>query len=109
MRYVTALLALLAVASAASGQTMTGGVNMTMVRTGWNSDSFAVVTAALILNPARCSTPDGYISEKNLPGYETYLAATLAAFAMNTPAVVTVHDSQCFADRPVLIGINLMR
>lgn len=109
MRMCQALIAVLVSASAASAQTMTGGVNMTMVRTGWNADSFAVVTAAPIVNPAGCPTPDGYISDKTLPGYETYLAASLAAFAMNTPVVVTVHNSQCFAERPVLIGINLVR
>lgn len=99
----------LAGAGAAGAQTMTGAVTTSMVRTGWNSDSFAVVTAAPIINPAGCRTPDGYISEKSLPGYDTYLAAALTAFSLNVPVVIAVHNSQCFADRPVMIGINLAR
>ena len=106
---LSVLLALLTLSATASAQTMTGAVNISMVRTGWNADSFAVVTAAPVINPANCPTPDGYISDKSMPGYDTYLAAALVAFSMNTPIIVTVHDSKCFAGRPVLIGINLFR
>jgi hypothetical protein len=90
----------------AAAQTMQPG-SVTMVRTGWNADSFAVVTAEPIVNPAGCGTPDGYISEKSLPGYETYYAAALTAIAARSHVVITVHDSECFGDRPKLIGINL--
>ena len=107
-RLFIAALALFA-ASGATAQTMTGPVTTTMVRTGWNADSFAVVTAAPIVNPANCPTADGYISDKSLPGYQTYLAASLAAFSLNTPVVITIYNSQCFAQRPVMIGINLVR
>ena len=55
-------------------------------------------------------TPDGYISDKSLPGYTTYYAAALTALMTASPlVVVTVHNTECFAGRPKLIGINLKR
>jgi hypothetical protein len=99
-------LALLAPTSPALAQSMQAGT-VTMIRTGWNSDSFAVVTAEPIANPARCPTPDGYISEKTLPGYSTYYAAALTAYLARRRVVITVHNTECFGSRPKLIGINL--
>jgi ABC-type proline/glycine betaine transport system substrate-binding protein len=107
MRSFTLVFALLTLAAPAIAQTMQGGATITLIRTGWNSDSFAVVTAEPILNPAGCSTPDGYISEKSLPGYSTYYAAALTAYLARRRVVITVHDSECFSQRPKLIGINL--
>lgn len=92
---------------AAAAQTSVDAT-ITMVRTGWNSDSFAVVTAEPISNPAGCAVADGYISEKSLPGYETFYAAALTAITTRRRSTVVVHDGECFADRPKLIGINLM-
>lgn len=92
----------------ALAQQMTGDVNVTMVRTGWNADSFAVVTRQPVVNPARCRAPDGYISHSSLPGYNTYYAAALAALTANLPVQVTVDAGRCFADRPVIIGINVV-
>ena len=103
------LLLALSAANAAMAQQSTGIVTTTMVRTGWDLDSFAVVTSAPIVNPANCPSADGYISEKSMPGYQTYLAASLAAFSLNAPVDITVHKSKCFAGRPVMIGINLRR
>lgn len=60
-------------ASPAIAQTPSSG-SITLIRTGWNADSFAIVTQEPIQNPANCPTPDGYISEKSLPGYSTYYA-----------------------------------
>ncbi len=85
----------------------TGSVSITEIRTGWNADSFAVVTAETIMNPARCTNPDGYISDKSLPGYETYYAAALTAIAARRRAVVTVDNLQCFAGRPKIVGITV--
>ena len=82
---------------------------ITMVRTGWNVDSFAVVLNVPVQNPARCPTADGYITEASLPGYRTYLAAALTAFASKSPVQIVVHDKECFGNRPKLIGINLTR
>ena len=81
-----------------------------MIRTGWNDDQFAVVTVAPIQNPAHCSTPDGYISQKQLPGYSTYYSAALTAFTLNATVNITVHNTECGpVGRPKLIGINLIR
>ena len=81
--------------------------SVTMVRTGWNADSFAVVTAEPIINPAGCPEPDGYISDKSLPGYATYYAAALTAIAARRRVVIAVHNSECFGTRPKILGINI--
>jgi hypothetical protein len=109
MRFMLPIALALGLATPVVAQTMSAGMTISMVRTGWNLDAFAIQTAAPVLNPAGCPTPDGYISDQSLPGYRTYLTAALAAFSMNTPVVITVHDGQCFAGRPVLIGLNLFR
>jgi ABC-type proline/glycine betaine transport system substrate-binding protein len=105
-RLMLAALAL-SVACGARAQSMTGPVDITMVRTGWNADAMAVVTAQPIINPAGCPTADGYVSTSSRSGYQTYLSATLTAFALSTPVVIAVLDTECEAGRPVLIGINL--
>jgi hypothetical protein len=107
-RLILALFALCATCSARA-QTMTGLVDITMVRTGWNTDSFGIVTAQPIINPAGCQTPDGYVSTITRPGYQTFLSAALTAFALDTPVVVTIHNSECLSGRPVVIGINVTR
>jgi hypothetical protein len=99
---------MLAAAAGVSAQTSQQG-SITVVRTGWNADSFALVTAEPIVNPARCPSPDGYISEKSSAGYQTYYSAALTAVASRLRVVVTVHNTECgFAGRPKLIGINLL-
>ena len=110
LRPVTLILAAIAMSAPVglSAQTMQPPAAVTMVRTGWGADSFAVVTAGPVGNPAGCSTPDGYISDKSLPGYQTYYSAALAAITSRLRVVVTVHNTRCFQNRPVLIGINLL-
>jgi hypothetical protein len=92
----------------ALSQTMSAGT-ITMIRTGWNDDVFAIVTAEPIQNPAHCSTPDGYLSMRTLPGYSTYYAAALTAYTLKNPVVITTHNSECADNRPKLIGINMGR
>jgi hypothetical protein len=109
MRTLIVAIILAGIASPCLGQTMTGST-INGVRTGWNADSFAVTTVEPIVNPANCPTPDGYISDKSLPGYTTYYAAALTALMTASPlVVVTVHNTECFGGRPKLIGINLKR
>jgi hypothetical protein len=103
---IALIIAVTGLASPAAAQTMRSG-SVTMVRTGWNVDSFAIVTAEPISNPASCPTPDGYISEKSFPGYSTYYAAALTAIATRRHVVISIHDSECWAGRPKIIGINL--
>lgn len=106
--FVTAIMLGL-LASAAHAQTPTARVTATGVRTGWNADSFAIMTNPPIVNPANCPTPDGYISHSTHPGYKTYLSAALTAISGNIPIVVTVNNTECFAGRPVILGVNLNR
>jgi len=107
MRALLFVLAFFGFAPPAFSQTAAFG-SITLIRTGWNSDSFAIVTQEPIKNPANCPTPDGYISEKSLPGYNTYYAAALTAYATRAqPVQITIHDTECFAGRPKLIGINM--
>lgn len=108
LRFIVALIVTI-VAGSAVGQTSTGLVDITALRTGWNSDAIGVVTAQPIINPANCPTADGYVSTNARPGYQTFLATSLTAFALSTPVVITVYDTQCDGGRPVLIGINLSR
>lgn len=105
-RTIIATTAALWLAASASAQTHAVG-QITLIRTGWNADSFAVVLNVPQANPAGCGTADGYITDSNQPGYRTYLAAVLTAYAMKQPIHVVVHDSECLGGRPKLIGINL--
>jgi hypothetical protein len=107
-RALIAALALFGLAAPALAQTMKT-CTITGIRTGWNAESFAIVSQEPIVNPAHCPTPDGYISDQSLPGYNTYYPAALNAFVWSPTVVVTVHNSACFAGRPVLIGVNLSR
>src|SRR5690349_9104547 len=109
MRRILGALALVLVTAPAGAQTMTGFGKVTLLRTGWNADSFAVVTAAPLANPAHCPTPDGYISLKPAAGYGTYYDAAKLAFQTNANAQVTVDNTACVAGRPKIFGINLQR
>jgi hypothetical protein len=109
MRPVLGALTLILATAPAMAQTMTGPVNVTMIRTGWNADAFAVVTLQPIANPSGCPIADGYVAQKPQPGYATYYDASLLAFDKNARVQVTVADAGCIAGRPKLIGINLLR
>lgn len=86
-------------------------VSIKMVRTGWNSDAFAIVPVEAVQNPAGCPSADGYLSEKSSPGYSTYYAAALTAYTNNRPVMVVVDNrsGECSGGRPRIIGVNLMR
>lgn len=100
------LLLPLALAGPALAQThLTGAISL--VRTGWGADQFAVALNVPAVDPAGCGTPDGYITHAAFPGYRTYYAAALTAYASKRPVTVVVHDAECFLGRPKLIGINL--
>ena len=106
MRRTLLAMILIGCSAPAFSQTSSSGT-ITMIRTGWNADFFAIVTAEPIQNPAQCPTPDGYLSTSSHPGYSTYYAAALTAYSLSQPIVITTHNSQCAAGRPLLIGINL--
>lgn len=109
MRTVFGALTLILAAAPAMAQTMTGAGPITLLRTGWNADSFAVATQSPFVNPAHCPIVDGYISSKPAPGYDTYYRAALLGFDKNARVQVTVDNAKCVAGRPKLIGINLVR
>ena len=109
MQRLISAIALAAAATSAVAQATVNGT-ITMIRTGWNDEQFAVVVNAPMLNPARCPAPDGYITHRSYPGYQTYLTTALAAFTANSQASVIVHNTECgVAGRPKLIGINLIQ
>jgi hypothetical protein len=108
-RTLLALMSFIACTAPALSQTMLGSTTITMIRTGWNADYFAIVTADQNANPANCVINDGYMSAQTLPGYSTYYAIALTAYSLSNPIVITVHNSQCVSDRPMIIGINMGR
>ena len=108
MRSILVVLTLIGFSVPAFSQTMTVGT-VSMIRTGWDSEQFGIVTKEPIQNPARCPTPDGYVTSSAQPGYNTYYAAALTAFVERVQIVVTIANQGCVAGRPKLIGINLQR
>lgn len=82
---------------------------ITMIRTGWNSEQFGIVTVAPIVNPANCPTADGYVTDSTQPGYHTYYAAALLAFAERATVILVVAEQGCVSSRPKLIGLNIVR
>ena len=111
MRLLLIALALLGLSSSAFSQTPTAAGTITLVRTGLDAESFAVVIDAPIVNPATCPNPDGYISHMSFRGYRTHYEAVLTAFGADVPITVTVHNGngQCFMGRPRIIGISIGR
>jgi hypothetical protein len=109
MRVCLALGMLLAMVATANAQTTVVGT-VTLIRTGWNSDSFGIMVNAPQANPANCTVRDqGYVTDSSLPGYHTYYAAALTAYLSKKPIHVVVHNTECQGGRtyPKLIGINL--
>ena len=84
-----------------------GPLPITQIRTGWNSDTFAIVTNQAIVNPAGCTAPDSYVSDASHPGYKTHYAMVLMAFSSSKPVTVIVSDTECFLGRPKIWGIYL--
>ena len=92
----------------AMAQVVTATVNLTMVRTGWNADSFGIVTSQPIVNPAHCPIPDGYVSTKPAPGYATYYDAAKLAWQTSKRVQVSIDVALCVAGRPKVIGIAVL-
>jgi hypothetical protein len=81
-----------------------------MIFTGHNADQFGIHTEAPTVNPAHCPLPNsGYATDSDQPGYRTFYAAVLLAFAVRANVEVVVDDEGCIADRPKMIGINILR
>jgi hypothetical protein len=126
MRFALAALILVGFTLPAVSQVTTPASLITMIRTGLDSESFAIVTQGPILNPEGCPTPDGYVADSSRPGYNTYYAAALAAYVSRIPVRVTIpvmvtqptlsqglahvppiFFQPCEQGRPRLIGIEI--
>ena len=107
MRSLLTALTFVGMAAPALSQTMVPGGSITLIRTGWDSESFGIVTVEPIANPASCPIPDGYVSDGSQPGYNTHYAAALTAFVAKEGVVVSLHNTQCIGGRPKIIGINM--
>lgn len=109
MRPIVGAIALVLTAAPVMAQTATTPATITLLRTGWNADSFAVVTSAPRVGPLTCNSQPGYVSTKPAPGYDTLYRAALLAFEKNARVTVTVHNSECAPGGwPKIIGINLL-
>jgi hypothetical protein len=89
-------------------QKVTGPI--TRIFTGHEKDQFGIHVAPQI-NPSGnpdCNQP-GYATDSDQPGYHTFYAAALLAFAERATVEVLVDDEGCVAGRPKLIGINILR
>ena len=95
-----------ALSGAAIAQTTTPDLN-TIVKlgSGWNSDVFGINVNRPIINPAGCSTPDGYMSESPNLGFKTHYAAVLMAFATGRQVQITVSNTVCVHGRPAIVGV----
>lgn len=98
------LVNIISASGALAAQTV-GPVPITKIRTGWAADAFVIVTNPPIANPANCATADGYMSVGLNPGYKTYYAATLMAFALGKPVTVVINDTECVSGRPMILGV----
>lgn len=110
MRSFIILIMLLGISFPAFSQTAVTGT-IKMIRTGWDIESFSIVTVQDIQNPAGCPTPDGYMTTGEKPGYNTYYAAALTAFMERVSVKLTISNkpNDCIVGRPRLIGVNIKR
>jgi len=85
---------------------------ITEIFTGWDADQFGIITADPRVDPANCdpkAETHGYMTDGKQPGYRTFYAAALAAFAQRATVIVVVHETECIVDHPKLIGLNILR
>jgi len=107
--WTCALLAAISLTGNACAQSNSGAVSISMIRTGWGSDTFAIETGQAIVNPAHCSAPDAYMAAISDPGYKTHYAAALLAFSTGKNLTVIVSDTECTGGRPRIIGLHVQK
>jgi hypothetical protein len=93
--------------SVSAAQTGTGLINISSIRTGWSDDIFAVLTTQPMINPAGCSSPDGYSSNIAQAGYKTHYAAALLAHASGKQVQLVINNTTCFQGRPVIMQVQV--
>ncbi|MFK3649416.1 hypothetical protein ACI2IY_13425 [Lysobacter enzymogenes] len=91
----------------AMAQTAAAPATIVRIHTGWDAEQFRIETSAgrPVLNPANCLRTDGYILHSSFAGYQTNYQLVLAAYAQNKPVTVTISNSTCWNDRPVILGL----
>lgn len=90
-------------ASAAVNVTTTGRI--TLLTSGWASNSMRVQTDGAFSNPEACPVTDGYVTDPSDPGTALYHSILLGAFLAGKP--VSLFISGCFASRPKIIGVTV--
>lgn len=86
----------------------TGNVTITRIRTGLDADQFAIVTREPMINPAGCAVPDGYVATATKGGYKETYAAALSAMYSGKQVQVTLSDLDCAAQRPRVMGVQVI-
>jgi len=102
---VAAMLAV--VSTGAAAQQTTAPAHIAQIVTGWGYDSFSVNLGTAISNPAGCPASDMAVVSTDSPGYKTYYAAALTAFANDLPVSLVISTTACEGTRPRIIGIQM--
>lgn len=81
--------------------------------TGWDAEQFGIFTVEPRVDPGDCDPQlqtHGYMTDVDQPGYHTFLAAALAAFAQRSTVqvIVSTKKHDCVAGHPKLIGLNII-
>ena len=105
MKYIILTISLLFLGRA-NAQTITNTFQISGIVTGWGSDRFDIQpSTGVTTNPAHCPNTDLYISDISQPGYKTYYAAALLAFAMNKTVSLVIDNVNCNVGRPQIISV----
>jgi hypothetical protein len=86
---------------------------ITEIFTGWDAEQFGIFTVELRVDPGECDLglkTHGYMTDSDQPGYRTFLAVALAAFAQRSTVqvIVSTKKHDCVAGHPKLIGLNII-
>jgi len=105
-----AVLAATLVAAATSALAQVSLTDQTRIRpanTGWGGDLLRIEVTSPIVNPAGCATPDGYVVGAQHSWYKVTTAAALTGYTLGRPVRIAVSHTECFAGRPLMLGIHL--
>lgn len=90
---------------------LTNKGKITGYHTGWGSAGVRVTIEGATYTQGGCSTKDGYFTMKETPssgsfsGYETDIAALLAAYMSGKPVILAIDG--CIGNRPKIIGVSI--
>lgn len=92
--------------SLSSAAVVTGGVVITGIRTGWNSEQVGITINSAIPNPSNCPNLDGIVINTQTPGFKTHYATVLTAYSLGKTVNFVIGDG-CSSGRPVFWGVYL--